>query len=38
MLRNKLVLVHLTEDITSTNNISLLKVHGLVKPLALSTC
>ena len=38
MLRNQLVLIHLTEDITSADNISLLKVHGLVKPLALSTC
>lgn len=36
MLRNQLILIHLTKDITSANDISLLEVHGLVQPLALS--
>lgn len=36
MLRNQLILIHLTKDITSADDISLLEVHGLVQPLALS--
>ena len=37
VLRNQLILVHLTEDVAAADDVTLLEVHGLVQPLALST-